>query len=159
MWTNHAFTHSYVISHFTVFSYSCQALDTYMASNQTVPRNNWTVDVSIVFDFSMRNNTAVRQSYSFSDFTVRSNSNIRTNFTVRPNCWSFINANIAWFVLWMSVDMVIVKEGSLCFKVVCRLSNIIPEIIFDWQGIELPLLSQLRVDFSLNHTESLRNSF
>lgn len=159
MWTNHTFTHSHIVFNFTIFSYSCQALDTDVISDQAVPRDNWTIDVSVVFYFSMSNDTAIWQSYSFSDFTVRTNGDIGSNFAVRSDSCSFINEDVTGLIIGMSVYMVIVKESSLCFDVICWFSDIIPEVILDWQRIELTLLGHMRVNFSLNHTESLRNSF
>ena len=62
---------------------------------------------------------------------------------------------ISIFFVGIWVYFEIFKEWSLGFYVICRFSDIEPEIILDWEGIQLTLWCHFWVYFFLDHAESL----
>ena len=129
-----------------------------MAANYTVPWNDSTVYVSIISNTGARNDTAISQTNSFSNFAVCSNGYIWTYFAIGTNSWWRVNINISALVVRMSIDVIVVKIWTLCLDVISRFSDIVPKVVFNGKRIKLTFLGQSRIDLSLNHAESLGNT-
>lgn len=158
MGTDHAFWYSHVIFYLTVLSYCCQAFDSYVATDRTAPWDDCLVNEGEVSNRCVSNNAAVRQSHSFPNFASWTDWYVWPYLAIRTNAWWLMDWNVAIFLIRMSIDFEVVKESSLSLDIVCRFSNIKPEVVFDGQRVELTFLSHLGVYFCLNHTKSFRHS-